>query len=115
MNIFDRIESQLRKDTGMKVAAENRSEALAVAREVALALGAQKIAGVTADDVKEKMMEMRLQKELKNLGPAAGSIFKTQDWEWTGRFKPSENMSNHGRLLRVWRLKVSWLRVWRRI
>lgn len=40
-----------------------------------------------------------------NLGNAAGSLFKTEEWEWTGRFKESTVPSRHNGMIRVWRLK----------
>ena len=39
------------------------------------------------------------------LGNAAGSIFKTDEWEFTGVWSPSQRPSNHARPVRVWRLK----------
>ncbi len=40
-----------------------------------------------------------------DLGNAAGSVFKTDDWEFTGRWVPSQRPEAHGRFIRVWRLK----------
>lgn len=40
-----------------------------------------------------------------DLGNAAGSIFKTEAWEFSGHWLPSKRKSNHARPVRVWRLK----------
>jgi hypothetical protein len=40
-----------------------------------------------------------------DLGNAAGGIFKTEAWEFSGCWVPSRRVSNHGRSVRVWRLK----------
>lgn len=37
-------------------------------------------------------------------GPFWGSLFKTKDWVFTGKRRPSALPSNHGRELKVWRL-----------
>jgi hypothetical protein len=56
-----------------------------------LGLGLQhKLAGYTAAD----------------LGKAAGSIFTDgKRWEYTGHRRRSARVSNHGRAIRIWRLK----------
>lgn len=53
----------------------------------------------TADDVQKVLQARGI-----DLGPAAGAIFREKCWQWTGRFVQSERISNHTRLLRVWRL-----------
>ena len=88
---------QALKRTGMKQAAENRAELLERARQIALQF-AHKNGTVTADDVAFRMD--------KPLGPAAGSIFKTKDFEFTGERRQSTRPDNHARELKVWRLTI---------
>ncbi len=96
---FDLTEGEQRRDAGMAVAESNHPEGIAVAKQVAVEL-AQQRGDVTADDVQAEMAERRI--HLRN---AAGSIFKGKRWEWTGRVVKSSRVSNHARILRVWRLK----------
>lgn len=39
------------------------------------------------------------------LGPASGSLFKDANWVFTGIWVNSRKISNHSRMIRVWRLK----------
>ena len=85
---------QALKEAGMKQAAENRSELLAKARQIALE---EAVKGtVTADDLPDDLRE--------SLGPATGSVFKTPDFEFTGKRVTSVRASNHARELKVWKL-----------
>lgn len=101
MDLFDITESLDLKAGGMELAATTRSELLDTARAIALELGRR--GDVTADDV-GRMMEQRGY-AVEDLGPAAGSIFKTKQWQFTGVRVASSRKSNHGRELKVWRLK----------
>ena len=67
-------------------------EARAVARAFAMRNGV-----VNADDVQAETGI--------SLGPAAGSLFRGTEWQFTGQWVPSARVTNHGRMLRVWRLK----------
>jgi hypothetical protein len=58
---------------------------------------------VTADDYQPFLEAIGLSSE--DLGNAAGSVFKSDNWEFTGHFVPSKRVSNRGRYVRVWRLK----------
>ena len=100
MTFHEQLGEQLRLD-GMTVAADNAKEQLSLARKVARSIALRrKDRTATADDVGRVLKEVYA---LDTLGPAAGSLFKTGDWEWTGRFAKSKRVTNHSRLLRVWR------------
>lgn len=100
-DLFDALESERAKQEGMRVAADNRLDVLALARSIASDLGAQH-GEVHADMVGRVLKDSY---GIETLGPAAGSLFKTDQWEFTGRFKKSARVTNHSRLLRVWRFK----------
>lgn len=97
---FDAQESAKRKKVGMDSAARSSRELLFMARLVAVELGRRN--GET--DCDEVCQELSRQGFPDCLGPAAGSIFKTEDWQFTGRFRKSSRVSNHSRLIRIWRL-----------
>lgn len=78
--------------------AANRAELLKRARTIALQL-AKNNGEVTADDVAKRLDQP--------LGPVAGSIFKTSDFEFTGARIRSTQKNNHARELKVWRLTPS--------
>lgn len=100
MTLFDYAESQRRKADGMEAAAEAQPTALALARGIARELARRD--GETHADAVGRVLHQR--HGITTLGPAAGSLFKGGGWEWTGKFVTSERKTNHGRLLRVWRL-----------
>lgn len=99
--VFDRTESNRRKARGMAVAADHAPYLLGKAREIAKEI-ALKQGVVTSDDVS---LELARRGWPDCLGPAAGSIFKTKDWAFTGEFVNSTRVTNHSRLLRVWKLR----------
>lgn len=39
------------------------------------------------------------------LGNAAGSLFKSEEWVFTGRWRPSTAPTRHSAYVRIWRLK----------
>ena len=100
MTQMDLLEGQRLKERGMALAADAvptlLDRARAYARRHATVWGQ-----VTADDVSEWLE----QQGLPDLGPAAGSLFRGKEWEWTGSFVQSSRVANHARLLRVWRLR----------
>ena len=101
MMTFDQDRGEQLRLAGMGLAADNAKESLAVARKVATVIAKRrKDRTVTADDVGRVLKDYY---GLDSLGPAAGSLFKTGDWEWTGQFRKSKRVTNHSRLLRVWR------------
>lgn len=89
-----------RKKIGMAKAAAAKSPELEHARRVARAIALNK-GTVTADDVAEALKKGGK----KSLGPAAGSIFVGDEWQWTGTLVKSERPEANQNLLRVWRLK----------
>jgi len=95
--IFDAEDSRDRKRVGMARAATNRNVLLDKAREIARYL-AERDGETNADAVSQELMQRGYP---DCLGPAAGSIFKTSDWVFTGRFVNSARVTNHSRLLRV--------------
>lgn len=97
--LFDKELSQMRKQNGMEQAARN-SENLDLARQIARKIATQN-GSVTADDVG---IELSISHGINSLGPAAGSIFRGKEWRFTGEFVKSTRVTNHSRLLRVWRL-----------
>ena len=91
---------QLRLE-GMQQAAGNTKEQLATARKVAVQIAQRRIdRTVTADDVGRVLQEVYA---LDSLGPAAGSIFRTKDWKFTGYWRKSKRVTNHSRMIRVWK------------
>ncbi len=99
-DLFDAAESRRRKERGMALAADAVPTLLDRARFFAAGLSVLQ-GDVTADDVSE-WLELN---GYPDLGPAAGSLFRGPEWEFTGRFVQSTRKTNHARLLRVWRLR----------
>ena len=100
MNLFDHAEAQRRKADGQQLAANNRDELLTVARSIAREV-AELRGRVTADDVAAELDR----RGLPQLGPAAGSLFRGSQWQFTGKRVVSKQLRNHGRELKVWELK----------
>lgn len=98
---FSAPASEGRKDHGMSAAAEAKAETLELAREIARELCRQH-GECTADDVGELLWERH---QIKTMGPAAGSLFKSGEFEPTGTFRKSARKTNHARLLFVWKLR----------
>ncbi len=97
-DLFDAEESERLKRLGMGAAAGHRSSQLKLARGIAAALG-KKLGKVSADDVGRVL---KTDFNISSLGPAAGSLFKTNEWRWTGEWKKSSRITNHSRMIRVW-------------
>jgi hypothetical protein len=96
--LFDGSESERRKEAGKALAAANRGQALERARAMARSIASERLSReVTADDVARALPTV-------HLGPAAGSLFRGSEWEFTGRRVRSEQVLNHSRELKVWRL-----------
>lgn len=100
-DLFNHSEAQRLKEEGMALAADAQADLLTLARAIA---------------VEEAMKHPRrhchadmVGRELKrrglpsSLGHAAGSIFRGDEWEWTGLRIQSQRTTNHGRELKVWR------------
>jgi hypothetical protein len=105
-SLFDRSVSESRKADGMALAASHlgtadRPSDLRIARSIARELC--RLHGDTDADQVGFVLHDRY--GIVTLGPAAGSIFKTGEFEPTGFMRRSTRKSNHARLLYVWRLK----------
>ena len=98
--LFDLAESQRHAEIGIALAAENNAPLLLKAREIARRI-ALECGEVTADDVQERLMMLGHRSDA--LGNAAGSIFKSREWQYTGRTVNSKRINAHARLIRVWR------------
>jgi hypothetical protein len=97
-DLFDHAASRQAKADGMELAATNRAERLAYARQVALEV--TPIGGVcTADTVYQAVLDRGISPDLGN---AAGSLFRGAHWQFTGRWEPSRRISNHARANRIW-------------
>jgi len=99
--VFEAQKSESRKTRGMGAAAEARSGVLDLARVIARDL-CNSQGECTADDVGELLWQRH---QIKTMGPAAGSLFKSGEFEPTGTMRKSARKKNHARLLFVWRLK----------
>ena len=97
---FDETRGDELKRKGMERAADRRADKLELARSVAKKIALSRVSKrCTADMVGR---ELQRHHGIETLGPAAGSLFKTKDWKFTGDFVQSKRVSNHSRLLRVW-------------
>ena len=102
MTFFHKNASRHRKEGGMSVAASAAAKPLEQARWLAKQIATQRNSKTcTADDVAKALRRQGL----PLLGPAAGSLFLTKDWEFTGRRVLSGQVANHARELKVWRLR----------
>lgn len=98
-DLFSVAQAETDKVYGMAVAAAAKVERLAIAKR--LAFGITPIGGTcTADDVFMAMLERGYD---PYLGNAAGSLFRSLEWEFTGEWETSKRTTNHGRQNRVWR------------
>ena len=99
--LFDRRTGLNAKREGMARAADGQPALLDIAREIAveLALG-DPHQETNADQVGIRMMNLGYP---RSIGPAAGSIFRGSEWEFTGRRKLSSRITNHARELKIWR------------
>lgn len=100
--VFEAQKSEGRKEHGMAAAAEAKASSLELAREIARELCRTR-GECTADDVGKVLAERH---QITCLGPAAGSLFKSGEFEPTGLMRKSARKKNHARLLFVWRLRT---------
>jgi hypothetical protein len=102
---FDSEEGEHRRSEGMDIAAVSRKDVLRLARQACVeAALARSACTATADDAQKWLIDQGYSSDY--LGNAAGSLFTDKDtWEFTGRWVPSQRVSNHGHQNRVWRLK----------
>jgi hypothetical protein len=101
MDLFAGMEA---RDKGIEHAAECRNELVEQVRaHLSLLARSRGNRCVTADDFEHVLALMG--KTNADLGNAAGVIFRTESWEFTGAWTPSQRKSNRARYIRVWRLK----------
>ena len=101
---MDLFAGELARDHGIALAAESRNELVNKIREHLLLVARSRCNRcVTADDYESFLVDIGSSN--KELGNAAGVVFKHSDWEFTGTWTPSRRKSNNARYIRVWRLK----------
>lgn len=101
--LFDGDESDRRKDDGMDRAANGkRAEDLAFAKRVAVRLAKER-GEITIEDVHLFIIDSYPDWSPTVLGPSAGSVFKGDEWKFTGERRRSTYVKNHSRELKVWR------------
>jgi len=103
--IFDGEESERRRSEGMDIAAVSRKNVLRLAQHACVEAALTRTdRTATADDAQKWLIDQGYSSDY--LGNAAGSLFTDKDtWEFTGRWAPSQRVSNHSHQNRVWRLK----------
>ncbi|HTF61190.1 MAG TPA: hypothetical protein VK638_00615, partial [Edaphobacter sp.] len=99
---FDLVAGEERKEAGIALASDRRAGVWGVALDTARRIARER-GEVTADDVYRSLIAQGM--DPLELGNAAGSIFRSKDFEFTGRWKKSKRISNHARQNRVWRLR----------
>jgi hypothetical protein len=97
--LFDAIESADRKEAAL--AKLDNADVLTMARSIAR-LHAWQHGTVNADIVGKIMKDNY---GIDSIGPAAGSLFRGAEWEFTGQRVLSSRVSNHSREIKVWRLR----------
>jgi hypothetical protein len=101
-SLFDLPEGIKAGEAGKGLAAVNRATILRNARAVAIWVAERRADRcVSADDVYRHLSS----EQSRQLGNAAGSLFRGSRWENTGRRKQSKRISNHARWIMIWRLK----------
>ena len=98
---FDLPRAEAHKRQGMDAAATYRQGLLARAKLIAKQLATDG-RSITIDDVVEALAIASDAPQF--LGNSSGSVFSGSEWSCCG-FTPSTRISNHGRIVRMWRLK----------
>ena len=89
------------KQEGMSRAALSKKELLAYARELAKNIAECLLCKTCSiNDVNRELEKQGY----PPLGKAAGSVFITKDWEFTGKYVKSTKASNHARETKLWKL-----------
>lgn len=97
--------AQVARDAGMAQAASCRNPLVEMVRGHLRKLATDRADHlVTADDAYRYLTQIG--ESERALGNAAGALFRSTEWEATGCWTPSTRVSNHARMLRVWRLKL---------
>ena len=104
-SLFNAVEAVRRKEAGVALAAGNRTHLLAYAKGVARDLALRNPLRETNADEVQRHLHAVLGAVPGDLGPAAGSLFRGKDWEFTGKRIRSVQVRNHCRELKVWRLR----------
>ena len=86
------------KKKGIRRAAFDNEEFLAEARMWARKIAAEK-GEVASDDVRRVCMTYPRHHN------TWGAVFKSPEFEFTGRYRTSQIVASHGRILRIWTLK----------
>lgn len=95
---FSAERSERARERGMERAAIAKHDQVAYAREIAKKIALSKPERTcTADEVQRVLVGEGI-----DLGPAAGAIFKSESWRFTGQWVKSARVKNHSRMLRVW-------------
>ena len=100
--LFDLAVGRCAKQQGMDLAALHRADVLAIAKLFAIELG-MLYGEVHMDMVMRRLVAKGIHPS--ELGNAAGSIFRGQHWEFTGKWYRSRRVTNHARCFRIWRFK----------
>lgn len=101
---MDLFAGQLAREAGIAQAAESRNDLINKVREhLALVARSRPNRIATADDYESFLRSIG--KTNKDLGNAAGGVFKHPAWEFTGVWSPSHRKTSKARPIRVWRLK----------
>jgi len=91
------------REMGKETARLNRAELLDLARRLAVEIAlSQSDRLATADDIQFALAYRGHYPE--DLGNAAGSLFRGQEWETVGWIQ-SARASNHARAIRIWRYR----------
>jgi hypothetical protein len=101
---FSLFEGVAEKEAGLELAASSKNQLLERVRRHLRNLARDRDNRcVTADDATKFLVGIG--EPDRALGNAAGSLFRSAEWEFTGCWTPSVRVSNHARVLRVWRLR----------
>lgn len=101
--LFDGKRARAAKAKGMARAAAHHNELLEIARKIAESIAISNDRTVDMDRVSQRMVALGYNPA--DLGNAAGSVFKGEQWEFTGERVKSIKVKNHSRELKIWRLK----------
>lgn len=100
---FDLKLGQALKFAGMESSADSKKDLLALGRQLChnkALLRNDRTA--TADDAARGFKLVGLPPDC--LGNASGSLFRGKEWTWTGEWQQSRRVTNHARVIRIWRL-----------
>lgn len=93
-------EAEAAKESGIALAAARRAEILKAGRSIADNL-AEAYGQTNAEDV---VIELEKQGyDSRELGPAAGALFRGKGWVFTGEWMKPVRVNAHASQIRVWR------------